>query len=103
MAICDWCYLEMTDPATVDCPDNRTVEYPDGVTLPAVPYDPGDFGNERCHDCYVVRSGYHHPGCDMERCPRCGGQLISCGCLDADDNDYSYSDYDHGDQDAAGG
>jgi hypothetical protein len=24
----------------------------------------------------------HHLGCDMERCPFCGHQLISCPCLD---------------------
>ena len=36
----------------------------------------------RCGDCHVVRGGHHHPGCDMARCPRCGRQLISCGCWD---------------------
>ena len=93
MAVCEWCELEMTDATTVDCTGNREVEYPDGETLPAVPYD----GDDRCHDCYIAPGGYHHPGCDMERCPRCGGQLISCGCLDADDNDYSEDDDDEED------
>lgn len=36
----------------------------------------------RCHDCGIVNKdgNVHHYGCDMERCPRCGNQLISCGC-----------------------
>jgi hypothetical protein len=32
-----------------------------------------------CHDCNVGFDQLHHPGCDMERCPSCGGQAISCG------------------------
>jgi hypothetical protein len=33
-----------------------------------------------CHDCAVLAGEYHVPGCDMEACPRCFAQLISCGC-----------------------
>jgi len=33
-----------------------------------------------CHDCGIEEGKFHHPGCDMERCPFCGGQLISCDC-----------------------
>jgi hypothetical protein len=44
--------------------------------------------NKRCHDCNIEnkKGNIHHFGCDVERCPRCKGQLISCGCLD---NNYS--------------
>ncbi len=56
-------------------------------------YDPVRYGDEerwqserkRCHDCSVIKGGYHHPGCDVEECPVCHGQIISCGCLDEGD------------------
>ena len=33
---------------------------------------------DRCDSCYVKLGGIHHFGCDMEPCPSCGGQLITC-------------------------
>ncbi len=33
-----------------------------------------------CHDCVVEEGQLHELGCDMERCPFCGNQLITCGC-----------------------
>ena len=35
---------------------------------------------EHCGDCGAVYGYYHHPGCDNERCPICGGQIITCDC-----------------------
>jgi len=33
-----------------------------------------------CHDCGTLEGQLHKLGCDMESCPFCGGQLITCGC-----------------------
>lgn len=35
-----------------------------------------------CHDCGVVKGELHRWGCDVERCPACGGQVIFCECDD---------------------
>jgi hypothetical protein len=35
---------------------------------------------ERCGDCHALEGEYHELGCDLERCPFCGGQLISSDC-----------------------
>lgn len=35
---------------------------------------------EYCDDCCVKRGEYHLPFCDLEVCPICGGQKLSCKC-----------------------
>lgn len=33
-----------------------------------------------CHDCRVLIGEFHVPSCDVEECPVCHDQLISCEC-----------------------
>lgn len=34
----------------------------------------------KCGDCGAKEGEYHSDGCDIERCPKCNGQLLSCDC-----------------------
>jgi len=88
MAKCGHCCQEMLEA-------DSCIKVP--VTIsPSENYDPIPFGTasmgytdgkadeltDRCPDCNVAVGGYHHPGCDWEVCPKCNGQLISCGCIE---------------------
>ena len=87
MATCTYCDREMT---TANGCEGLPIEFPGGATYKAIPHD----GPERCHDCKARAGQYHHPGCDVEECPMCGGQLISCGCLDDDDDEDGVDTFD---------
>ena len=39
-----------------------------------------------CGDCGAATKHLHVPGCDVERCPNCGGQAVSCPCPYYKDN-----------------
>lgn len=69
MAKCRYCHQEMKD--GVGCT----------AGLGRLPND----DDEPCHDCACPPGTLHHPGCDAERCPDCGGQAISCGCEQEDE------------------
>jgi hypothetical protein len=93
-ATCQWCEIEML-PGRACEGGTATVE---GVAYARIPYTlPPDLAEQApelrelwatwpagwapaCHDCGVRQGALHHPGCDMEQCPRCMAQAISCGC-----------------------
>lgn len=63
----------------------------DGKNLERIRFgdEEDDWGADEgpCHDCGAKKGQFHvWRMCDVERCPICGGQAISCEC-DVEDDD----------------
>jgi hypothetical protein len=92
MAMCDYCGNDMAK-VPVSC-------VPNPLQVNGRPFELIRWGAETgsraafprdivgpCDSCNTPRGGVHHPGCCIEQCPACRGQLFGCGCLDeVDDN-----------------
>lgn len=77
-------YSQLIETVRVHRADHERIRYGD-ETWPkkAAPIDEWkDFARNACHDCFALKGQYHCEGCDVEECPRCGGQLLGCGRVD---------------------
>ena len=82
MAVCNYCNREMLDgkgckpfPVMMGGKSHRRIK----VGAEGDWFQDEDYA--RCGDCGAETGYYHHAGCDCERCPICGHQLISCDCV----------------------
>ena len=88
MVKCKECSMEMRNEETKSCDDKYITIQGKRYKRNTTYFDHGNTrdskNRRRCHDCGILnkKGNTHHFGCDMERCPNCKEQLISCGCLD---------------------
>ena len=89
MAICVHCEREMTTAASCTVTTLHIGDTP----FPMARHRRQ--GTGRCGDCGVEPGGYHHLGCDLASCARCGRQLLTCGCPfdELDGEDYEEEDW----------
>ena len=69
---------QIMDPGT-GCSETHVAKWKSGPFVARIRVGEGDdWGAPVCHDCNASTGQVHHAGCDVERCPECGGQMIGC-------------------------
>ncbi len=70
--------------ARVAAAQRKTTCWKNGKEFERIRYgnEEDDWGanDHPCGDCGVEKGEFHVPGCDVERCPSCSGQMIGCDC-----------------------
>ncbi len=79
----------------------RGCTLPEYDDLPAGPWKRVPSETKECRDCHVSRGQLHHPGCDQEKCPACGGIAVSCDCAAEGDEEEQEEREDPADVDKA--
>ena len=74
---CKWCQEDIKNVNT--CIENPGLIVDKRYYTP-IPFMPINPKGRKCPECKVKKFAFHHPGCPVERCPYCSGQLINCAC-----------------------
>lgn len=67
---------------TIDGVEYKRIKYGSPEEYPEFISSPTPYFSSPCHDCLVITGQVHLVGCDMERCPKCGEQLLGDKCVD---------------------
>jgi len=84
MIFCNGVEMAPEWPAQIQAAQDTITYIINGQSYDRVAYgkEADEWPHEPCHDCGVLKGQYHVPlVCDVEKCPRCGSQVIGCACL----------------------